>query len=1041
MVDVLSLGKRLRVRATAYVAGEPVPYFWPMRTFIHHNPLYGLEHVPFERAVRDAASIFHARMFLPRTQYQAWRAAGKVDEGALRLGIERIAASLPAVPGVDWTRWLNALCVAPHARDGVEPGAVARDVAAALRGEAFDVAAPPPEELRGWLQPRFPASRPLPECVDALWGTRLADELDELVVKSCLDFFDEDQSSWRMPGRERGLFAAWSELARRNARMFVRGLQLRRLLDQAEDAEAAVVLVMESLSIEPEDWSSYFTRELTRLHGWTGFVRWRSSAKHYHWARQHPADIVDLLAIRLLMGLALLQESRRQRGTPASRVELLEMLRARPDVAVLRDALHGGEVLPAWAHRIEDAVARGDDARCATLLAAYWPQWRAERARAQAEALRELACAAGGAAGAQALARLDADAVGDLLRGLREFSAAEGLLWTEAMEARAIARLLEGLRVPSDPAPARRPFAQALFCIDVRSEPYRRNLERIGDYQTFGIAGFFGVPVGFLGYGKGSETHLCPAVVTPRNLVLELPSALHPDSEDFVGALGHVLHELKSSLLSPYVTVEALGVLFGLDLFGKTMAPLGYSRWRGRMQARRAPTRLLVDKLSREHADSIIRTLQRAMIVKALRTELGIERERVDDELIRELRETALRHRAGATRLRAEFGIGAAREGAFVQRLRDVYRIDADYANYQMVRLARIGYALEEQVQYVHTALTMIGLTRVFSRFVLVVGHAQSTTNNPYESALDCGACGGGPGLVNARVLAQMANKSEVRQRLRERGIDIPEDTWFVPAVHTTTTDEVELHDADLLPPRHLVYLERLRSGLRAASRLAAAERMPRLLEHRPDASPARAERIARRMAVDWAQTRPEWGLANNVYAVVGRRALTQGTDLQGRSFLLSYDWRCDPKGRLLENLLAAPVVVGQWINLEHFFSTVDNARFGSGSKAYHNVAGRFGVMTGNLSDLRTGLPMQTVMRGGRPYHEPMRLVALIEAPLDMAARALNSVVKVKNLVHGGWVRAIVLDPTQGYKPHVFEDGRWTERPALAATLPEEVAA
>ena len=1044
MVDVLSLGKRLRVRATAYVAGEPVPYFWPMRTFIHHNPLYGFEHIPFERAVREGAAMFHARMFLPRTRYQAWRACGKVDEGALRRGVEGVAARLPVVPGVDWTAWLLALCAAPHDRDGVEQGARPGDVAAVLRGEVPDAAAPSPQDLRDWLEPRFEASRPLPECVDALWGTRLAEELDELVIKSCLDFFDEDQSSWRMPGRERGLFAAWGDLARRNARMFVRGLQLRRLLDRAEDAEAAVVLVMETLGIEPEDWPAYFTRELTRLHGWTGFVRWRASAKNYHWARQHPADIVDLLAIRLLIGLALLQESRRQRGTPASRSELQDMLQARPAASLLRHALYSGEVLADWAHRVEDAVARGD-ARCDALLGAYWPLWRAERARAQADALRELARAAArgqdGEAAARALAELDADAVDSLLQGLREFSAAEGLLWTQAMEAQAISRLLSGLQVPRDPAPGKRPFAQALFCIDVRSEPYRRNLERIGDYQTYGIAGFFGVPVGFLGYGKGSETHLCPAVVTPRNLVLELPSALHPDNEDFVNTLDQVLHELKSSLLSPYVTVEALGVLFGLDLFGKTMAPLGYSRWRDRMQAQRSPTRLLVDKLSREHADSIIRTLQRAMIVKALRAELGIERERVDDELIRELRETALRRRAGATRLQGQFGIGAAREGAFVQRLRDVYRVDADYANYQMVRLARIGYALEEQVQYVHMALTMIGLTRGFSRFVLVVGHAQRTTNNPYESALDCGACGGGPGLVNARVLAQMANKSEVRQRLRERGIDIPEDTWFVPALHATTTDEVELHDVDLLPTRHLVYLERLRNGLRAASRLAAAERMTRLLDHRRDTSPARAERIARRMAVDWAQTRPEWGLANNVYAVVGRRGLTQGTDLQGRSFLLSYDWRCDPKGRLLENLLAAPVVVGQWINLEHFFSTVDNARFGSGSKAYHNVAGRFGVMTGNLSDLRTGLPMQTVMRGGHPYHEPMRLVALIEAPLDMAARALASVVKVKNLVHGGWVRAIVLDPTQGYKPHVFEDGRWTERPALAAILPEEIAA
>ncbi|MDE2119920.1 MAG: DUF2309 family protein, partial [Betaproteobacteria bacterium] len=763
MVDVLSLAKRLRVRATAYVAGEPVPYFWPMRTFIHHNPLFGLEHLPFEQAVRRGAELFHARMFLPRGHYQAWRREGKVDDAAFERGLRRVAAELPELPGIVWADWLRALSDAPHERDGVADGASADDVCAVLQGRDVTSDAPRPEDLRARLAGRFTTSRPLPECVDALWGSRLADELDELVVKSCLDFFDEDQSSWRMPGRERGLFAAWSDIARRNVRLFVRGLHMRRLLDQAPDAESAVVLVMESLGIEPEDWPAYFTRELTRLHGWTGFVRWRSSAKHYHWARRHPADVVDLLAIRLLVGLALLQESARDCGSPASLPQLQDMLRQRAASAVLRDALHSGDVLPAWAHRIEDAVARDDDARCQTLLEQYWPAWRAERAAAQAGELRELAVAAGGATAVQALAGLQVPQVEALLQGLREFSAREGLLWTEAMESQATSRLLAGLRVPDEAGAGKRPFAQALFCIDVRSEPYRRHLERIGDYQTFGIAGFFGVPVGFLGYGKGSETHLCPAVVTPRNLVLELPSALHPDHEDFVGTLEHVLHELKSSLLSPYVTVEALGVLFGLDLFGKTMAPLAYSRWRKRIEADAPPTRLLIDKLSREHADSIIRTLQRSLIVKALRGELGIERERVDDELIRELRETALGHRQGATRLRAEFGISPAREAAFIEQLRESYRVDADYANYQMVRLARIGYALEEQVQYVYTALTMIGLTRVFSRFVLVVGHAQSTANNPYESALDCGACGGGPGLINARVLAQMANKPQVR--------------------------------------------------------------------------------------------------------------------------------------------------------------------------------------------------------------------------------------------------------------------------------------
>ena len=109
MVDALNLGRRLRVRSTAYVAGEPVPFSWPLRTFISRNPLYGLEDMPFEQAVRRGAELFHARMFLPRGNYQHWQREGKVRQDTLTEEIARRSQALPAVPGIDWPRWLQAL--------------------------------------------------------------------------------------------------------------------------------------------------------------------------------------------------------------------------------------------------------------------------------------------------------------------------------------------------------------------------------------------------------------------------------------------------------------------------------------------------------------------------------------------------------------------------------------------------------------------------------------------------------------------------------------------------------------------------------------------------------------------------------------------------------------------------------------------------------------------------------------------------------------------------------------------------------------------
>ncbi len=417
--------------------------------------------------------------------------------------------------------------------------------------------------------------------------------------------------------------------------------------------------------------------------------------------------------------------------------------------------------------------------------------------------------------------------------------------------------------------------------------------------------------------------------------------------------------------------------------------------------------------------------------------ELGLQREAITDGMIRELRETALGNRESSTEFARHFNLDTRAESTFIARLRTVYRIDRGYAQIQMERLGRIGFTLDEQLNFVGTALRSIGLVEGFSRFVLLVGHGSTSENNPYESALDCGACGGNHGIVNARVLAQIANKPAVREGLRGQGIDIPDDTWFVPAFHNTTTDRIQLHDMDLLPPSHLVYVDRLSSNLQSATRLSAAERMPTLEPESDGVDPAKAYRNAQRNASDWSQVRPEWGLSRNAGCVIGRRHLTEQMNLEGRVFLQSYDYRLDPKGRLLENILSGALVVGQWINMEHYFSTVDNEHYGSGSKVYHNVAGRFAVMTGNLSDLRTGLPAQTVLKNGLPYHEPMRLLTFIDAPFDLARGAIEGVVKVKNLVYNGWVRMAIVDPETGIC-HLYEDGGWRQQAMGAADTSEE---
>ncbi len=108
---------------------------------------------------------------------------------------------------------------------------------------------------------------------------------------------------------------------------------------------------------------------------------------------------------------------------------------------------------------------------------------------------------------------------------------------------------------------------------------------------------------------------------------------------------------------------------------------------------------------------------------------------------------------------------------------------------------------------------------------------------------------------------------------------------------------------------------------------------------------------------------------------------------------------------------MTAPLVVAQWINMEHYFSTVDNEVYGSGSKVYHNVVGRVGVMTGVSSDLRIGLPAQTVFNGALPYHEPVRLLAVIEAPRPRIRDIINRHPLLEQLFNLGWMTLVALDP------------------------------
>ncbi len=342
----------------------------------------------------------------------------------------------------------------------------------------------------------------------------------------------------------------------------------------------------------------------------------------------------------------------------------------------------------------------------------------------------------------------------------------------------------------------------------------------------------------------------------------------------------------------------------------------------------------------------------------------------------------------------------------------------------------QIGFTAKEAADRVENLLRCIGLTKNFAPLVYVVGHGSSSANNPHHGAHDCGACSGRPGLVNARVFAYMANYQPVRKLLKERGLSVPDTTQFVGGMHDTASDEIEFYDEAVLTGANREAHTKNKQLFEEALDLNAKERSRRFMSISTKQRIKSIRSDIKKRSVSYYEPRPELGHGTNALCVVGRRSLTKHLFLDRRAFLNSYDYTSDPQGALLASVLAPLGIVCGGINLEYFFSRMDNYKLGAGTKLPHNVMGLIGVANSTDGDLRAGLPLQMV-----EVHDPVRLLMIVEHYPGVVKKVIEANPALYEWFANEWVNLVAFDPKKKTL-YVFKEGKFVPYTPLTKGLP-----
>lgn len=503
-------------------ASDIVSPAWTLKSFVASNPLQGLEKYKFTDALQRAKEFFKTDIFSSDLNLEELLQSNNIDEDLMvrqvkqqlnwnqeSLMFEGIKLS---VSDFIRTSLLNS-------KPGFEElGIINRDFDIFI--QSFYC------ELKDKVQ-----SRVMPSHFYLYRSEKLVHVVSSNLIKYLEMYFDNDSAFFKMPGKEKGFYLSWKELAIYDDYKSKTKTKVINFINSlSSDPLEAIDRCIKDFKIDPNELENFFRTCFAHLPGWSSFIKWKIQYDTKDTNMDARIDFIELLAVRLcIKKIAFIEDPK------INAYKVTESLDSK--VRVYLKDFHKSLFL--------SGVSSKD------------------------------------------IVSTDRNTLERLLEYYAELKNNKTILLLEMFESTFDEKFKAKIDLNlSDTKQAVRPKAQLVFCIDVRSEPFRKKLESINDYRTYGFAGFFGIPMRFQEFENETDCASCPVLIKPNHIVREtfvtkegLSVLIRKEKNTTINNLKSAIKEVGENIASAYSFVEIAGVTYGVQSFLKTIMPKHFSRY------------------------------------------------------------------------------------------------------------------------------------------------------------------------------------------------------------------------------------------------------------------------------------------------------------------------------------------------------------------------------------------------------------------------------------------------------------------------------